>query len=107
MSFEFLQHFRHGEENGEPLMQLPGFVDSHADEKDYELAIHLGRHTGTNYRCHRASSWPDPAIWDPVLFQNSIQLRSLTQIRCTRRLYAAGGAMELKTTSLRRNPTTG
>jgi hypothetical protein len=80
-------------------MQLPGFVDSHADEKNYELAIHLGRHTGTNNLCHKASSWPDLPIRDPGLFPNSIRLRSLTQIRCTRRVYAAGGAMELNPSS--------
>ena len=42
-------------------MQFPGLIDSHADEKDYELAFHLGRHTGTNYLCHGVSSAPHTA----------------------------------------------
>jgi hypothetical protein len=64
MSFEFLQHFRYGEENGKPFMQFPRFIDSYADEKDHELAFHLGRHAGTNYLCHKTSSVPELLIWD-------------------------------------------
>ena len=33
-------------------MQLPGFIHSKTDEKDYELALHLDGHAGANYFCH-------------------------------------------------------
>jgi hypothetical protein len=64
MSFEFLQHFWHSQEDGNPLMELPGFIDSHADEKDDELAFHLGRHPGINYLRHEISSRPQLVMWD-------------------------------------------
>jgi len=57
-------------------MQLPGFVDSHADEKDYELTFHFGRHPGINYLCHATSSLPEFSDLAPVLFKGPIRLRS-------------------------------
>jgi len=36
-------------------MQLPWLIDSHADEKDDELALHLDGHPGTNHLCHLTS----------------------------------------------------
>jgi hypothetical protein len=33
-----------------------GVSCSHADEKDYELAFHFGRHSGINCLCHRTPS---------------------------------------------------
>src|SRR5207245_1829821 len=83
MSFEFFQHFRHGEKNGKPFVHLPWFVDSHADEKDHELAFHFGRHTA-NYLRHGTSSCTGFPIWGPKLSKNSIRLRSLGKTCCTR-----------------------
>src|SRR5260370_32721944 len=81
-------------------MQLPGFVDSHSDEKDYELAFHFSRHTGTNYFCHTTSSLPELPIRGPVLFQNSIRGRSWTEFASIRKLYTAYGAMGLTPTGI-------
>ena len=50
-------------------MQFPGLIDSHADEKDYELTFHFGRHPGINYLCHATSSLPKFSNLAPVLFK--------------------------------------
>src|ERR1700676_427792 len=83
MSFEFFQHFRHGEKNGKPFMQFPGFIDSYADEKDHELAFHLGRHAGTNYVCHGTSLFAGTSNLGPCLAHITLPLHS-TQRICPR-----------------------
>jgi hypothetical protein len=63
MSFEFLQHFRHGKKNSKPFVQLPGLIHSHANEKYNELAVHLGRHPGIYHLRHGISSSLEHARW--------------------------------------------
>jgi hypothetical protein len=82
-------------------MQHPGFVDSHSDEEDYEVAFNFSRHTGTNYFCHNTSSLPELPIRGQVLFQNSIRERSWTEFASPRKLYTAYGAMGLTPTGIR------
>ncbi len=62
ITFELFQQFRNGEKNGNPSTRIPGLVDSHADEKDYELAFHFGLHSGINCLCHRTPSLLKPLI---------------------------------------------
>jgi hypothetical protein len=37
-------------------MHLPGFIDSHTDQEDYELSIHFGGHAFSNDFRHIATS---------------------------------------------------
>lgn len=39
---EFLQHSRHGASDWPPFVNLQGFVDSQADQKDDEIAVKAG-----------------------------------------------------------------
>src|SRR4051794_34115461 len=56
MFCKFLEHARHGEEYGQPFMDLPGFVDAHADDENDEIAFEFSGHSRRDDICHSTTS---------------------------------------------------
>ena len=50
--FQFLQHPRHREKHGQPLVNHPWLIDAHPNQEDHEVSFDLRRHSARNHLRH-------------------------------------------------------
>jgi hypothetical protein len=55
MGLKLFDHPGHGEQHGQPFVNLPDPVDPHPDQENHKLAIHFSGHPPVDYGSH---IWP-------------------------------------------------